>query len=273
MLFSGGRKALRVLLVVVAALVCLGTLGSLSALAYGLGNIRVATDTDPLPSGMRSLTIDTGDDPVTLRLITDINATEPRIDSRMVTSTGDAQLTIVNDDASSRVALGGSGSGLFRFSRTGEIKVLLPPDVARGLKVTVTQRAGSLSIDADLDQLVAGTDSGAVTLGGSARRVDVSVGHGDISTSTRIAVTESFRASTESGGISVEFRAAPRTTEAIADGDVTVGVPGPGPYRVRARSERSPGKAMVTVRETTEPSAPEVIARSKSGNVLIAELH
>ncbi len=254
-----------------AALICLGTLASLGVLAYGLGHIRLTTDTQALPAGMRSLTIDTGDDPVNLRLITDINATEPRIDSRMVAKT-DTHLTIANDDASSRVTLGGGGSGLFRFSRPGEIKVLLPPDVARGLKVTVTQRAGSLTTNADIDQLIARTDKGAVTLGGSARRFDVSVGQGDISTSTRIAVTESFRTETKSGGISVEFRVAPRTTDAIADGDVTVGVPGPGPYRVRAQSGPPFGKTVVTVRETAEPSAPGVTARSKSGNVLVAEL-
>ena len=260
------------LLVVVAAFVCLGVLGSLSALAYGLGNIRVATETQTLPSGMRSLTIDTGDDPVTLRLVTDINATVPRIDSRIITTASDSQLTIANDEASSRVTLGASGSGLFRFSRTGEIEVLLPPDVARGLKVTITQRAGSLTTDADLDQLVARTDNGAVTLGGSARRVDVGVGEGDVDTRTRIAVTETFRATTESGGIAVEFRTPPRTTEAIADGDVTVGLPGPGPYRVRAQSGRPPGTTMVTVRETADPNAPGVTAQSKSGNVLVAEL-
>jgi hypothetical protein len=138
--------------------------------------------------------------------------------------------------------------------------------------VMVNQRAGSLSTDADLDQLVVKTDNGAVTLGGSARRVDVSVRRGDISTSTRIAVTESFRAETESGRISVEFRAAPRTTEGIASGDVTVGVPGPGPYRVRAQSEGLHGETTVTVPETADPSAPGVTAHSKSGNVMVTEL-
>ena len=188
---------------------------------------------------MRSLTIDTGDVPVALSLITDVDATEPRIDSRMVTSTDDTQLTIANDDASSRVTLGGSGSGLFRFSRNGEIKVILPPDVARKLKVTVNQRAGSLSTDADLDQLVARTDSGAVTLGGSARRVDVSVRHGDISTSTRMAVTESI---TEQKPNPAASRWSSVRRHALLkqapSGDVTVWVPGPGPYRVRAQSGR-----------------------------------
>lgn len=260
------------MLVVIAAFVSLSALGSLSALAYELRDVRLVTDAQALPATMRSLTIDTGGVPVALSLTTDVDATEPRIDSRMVTSTDDTQLTIANDDASSRVTLGGSGSGLFRFSRNGEIKVILPPDVARKLKVTVNQRAGSLSTDADLDQLVARTDSGSVKLGGSARRVDVNVRHGDISTSTRMAVTESLTTEAASGSISVELRAAPRTTEARASGDVTVWVPGPGPYRVRAQSARPIGKTMVTVPETTDPSAPGVTAHSTSGNVIVAEL-
>ena len=137
--------------------------------------------------------------------------------------------------------------------------------------MTVNQRSGSLSTDANLDQLVANTD-GAVTLGGSARRVYVNVRRGDITTSTPIAVTESFTADTEYGGISVEFRVAPRTTEAIAGGDVTVGLPVPGPYRVRAQSEGRHGKTSVTVPETSAPSAPGVMAHSKGANVTVTEL-
>jgi len=271
---SGGlRTAMRVTLVVVAALVLLGTLVGLGALAFGLGGSRVVSDTQELPASMQFLTVDTGDVPLAVRIITDIDAEDPRIDLRMLTGTDDTQLYVANDDdGGSRVTLGDSGSGFLKFRRTGEIKVILPPRVARGLTVTVNQRAGSLSTDADLDQLVAKIDDGAVTLGGSARRVDVSVRRGDISTSTSITVTESFRAEIESGGIAVEFRAAPRTTQAIADDDVTVGVPSPGPYRVRAQSNRPRGETTVTVPETTDPSAPEVTARSKSGNVLVTEL-
>ena len=216
--------AVRVALVVIAAVVCLSVLVSLSALAYGLGNARLVTDTHALPAGMRSLTIETGDFPVALSLTTAADVTEPRVDLRTVT-TEDTRLAVANDDDGSRVTLGDSGSGLLRFTRTGEIKVILPPGLARGLSVKVNHRTGSISTDADLDQLVVKTDTGAVALGGSARRVDISVRHGDISTITRIAVTESFRAETKSGSISVEFRAVPRTTEAIADGDVTVRVP------------------------------------------------
>ncbi len=259
------------MLVVLATLVSLGTLGSLGALAFGLGSIRVVTDTQALPASVRLLTLDTGDVPVVVRLTTDVDAKEPRVDLRIVTSIDDTHLAVANDDAGSRVTLSDSDSGFLRFHRPGEIKVILPPSVARELSVTVNQQTGSLSTDANLDQLVANTD-GPVTLGGSARRVDVNVRRGDISTSTPISVTESFTADTESGGISVEFRVAPRTTEAIAGGDVTMGLPGPGPYRVRAQSEGRHGETTVTVQETITSSAPEVMAHSRGANVKITEL-
>ncbi|MDT5354792.1 MAG: hypothetical protein QOJ56_3324, partial [Mycobacterium sp.] len=98
------------------------------------------------------------------------------------------------------------------------------------------------------------------------------VRRGDIRTRTPIAVTESFKADTEYGGISVEFRVAPRTTEAIAGDDVTVGLPVRGPYRVRAQSEARHGETTVTVPETSDPSAPEVMAHSKGANVAVTEL-
>ncbi|MBY0289052.1 MAG: DUF4097 domain-containing protein [Mycobacteriaceae bacterium] len=234
--------------------------------------MRVSTDSQALPAGMRSLSLDTGDDPVTIRIVTDINANEPRIDSRMVGSADDTPPTVAGEGVDIRVTLGDSGSGLLRFNRTGEIEIILPPGVGRGLKVTVEQRAGSLSTDADLDQLVAETEAGSVKLAGSARRVDISARQGDIETSTRIAVAESFRAEAESGRITLEFRSAPRLTEATAEGDVTVGVPGPGPYRVRAQSEHRLGKTTVSVPETTDPNAAEVTARSRVGNVVVNQL-
>jgi hypothetical protein len=269
---SGGRRTLRVLVVVIAASLSLSTLGGLAAFAYWLGHMRVYTDSQALPPGMRSLSIDTGDDPGTLRIITDINATEPRIDSRTVTSADDTPPTVAHDGVDVRVTLRDRGPGLLRFNRTGEIRIILPPDVGSGLKVTVEQRAGSLSADADLDQLVVETEAGSVTLAGSARRVDISARNGDIETSTRIAVAESFRAESESGRITLEFRSAPRLTEAKAEDDVAVGVPGPGPYRVRAESEHRRGKTVVSVPETTDPSAPEVIAHSKRGNAIVHEM-
>ena len=170
-------------------------------------------------------------------MATDPGATEPRVDLRAVTTNDHTGLAVANDVAGSRVTLRDSVAGYMRWAHEAYIKVILPPGAARVLSMTVNQRTGALSTDVNLDQLVANIDNGAVTLGGSARRVDVNVRRGDIRTRTPIAVTESFKADTEYGGISVEFRVAPRTTEAIADDDLTVGLPVRGPYRVRAQSE------------------------------------
>jgi hypothetical protein len=250
-------------LVVLAALVTLGTLSSLGALAFGVSSIRVVDDTQALPASVRSLTVDVRGVPVAVSVATGLGATEPRVDLRAVTTNDDTGLAVANDVAGSRVTLRDSVAGYMRWAHEAYIKVILPPGAARVLSMTVNQRTGSLSTDANLDQLVANIDNGAVTLGGSARRVDVNVRRGDIRTRTPIAVTESFKADTEYGGISVEFRVAPRTTEAIADDDVTVGLPVRGPYRVRAQSEARHGETTVTVPETSDPSAPEVMAHSK----------
>ena len=262
---------MRVVLVAVAVLVSLGTLTGLGVVAFGLAGSRVVTDSRTLPAGMRSLTVDTGGIPLPVRLTTDVDAVAPRIDLRMVTRTDNTRLAVVTDDVESRVTLGDSGSGLLWFNGTGEVQVVLPPDLARGLSVTI-KRAGSLSADADLDRLIAKIDDGNVTIGGSARLIDVDVRHGDIATSNRITITESFRATSEFGNITVEFRRAPRTTEAIAGGNVTVRLPGSGAYRVRAQSERPNSDTTVTVPETTESSAPAVTARSRSGNVRVTEI-
>ncbi len=113
---------MRVLVVVPAALLSLGTLGSLGALAFGPGSIRVVTDTQALPASVRLLTVDTGDVPLVVRLTTDVDAKEPRVNLRMVTSTDDTQLAVANDDAGSGVTLSDSGSEFLRFNSAGEIK-------------------------------------------------------------------------------------------------------------------------------------------------------
>ncbi|WP_231987892.1 DUF4097 domain-containing protein, partial [Mycobacterium sp. 852002-51152_SCH6134967] len=270
---GGRRSAMRAVLVLIAALVAFIAVGGLGTLAVGLGASRVVTDSHELPTGLRTLTIDTGDVPMGVRLITDADADRPRVHLRVLTRAADTRLTIANDASGSRVALGGSGSG-FPFSigaDTREIKVILPPDVARELRVTVTHRTGSITSEADVDQLIAKTDTGTVTLSGSARLIDITVRNGDIKTGTRIAVTESFRAITQSGRISVEFRAVPRITEAIGSGQVTLGLPGPAPYRISAESAGPHGNVVVTVPQTTDLNAAEVTARSTSGNVVITQ--
>jgi hypothetical protein len=148
---EGTHSAMRVVLAVIGTLVTLGSLVSLGVIAVGLGSVRIVTETRALPTDMRLLAIDTGDVPAVVRLITDADAREPRVDLRMVTR-GDTQLTVAEDAGDSRVTLNDSGSGFLWFNRTGEIRVILPPDVARELSVTVNQQARSLANTASLDQ-------------------------------------------------------------------------------------------------------------------------
>lgn len=270
---SGGpRTAMRALLVAIAALVSVATLAGLGVLAFGIAGSRIVAQTQALPADMQRLTIDTGEVPVALRIVADDSTTEPRVDLRMVTRADGPPPAVITDSGSSRVTLGDAASGFLSYLGAGELTVVLPPDVARGLSVTVNHQTGPLTTDAELDQLVANVDDGTVTLGGSARLIDVAVRHGDISTNTRIAVSETFRATAETGSISVEFRAAPRATEAIAGGNVTLGLPGSEPYRVRAETVRPHGVTTVTVAETADPRAPMVTARSKRGSVKVTEI-
>ncbi|WP_326545263.1 hypothetical protein QGN32_15595 [Mycolicibacterium sp. ND9-15] len=266
---EGARTAMRFVIAVIAALVALAALGGLGAASFALATSRVVTDSQVLSTGMRSLTIDTGDVPVPVRVITDAEAKEPRVDLRTVTRSDDTPLTVVPDGVGSRITLGDSDSRFLWLVGTG-LSIILPPNVARELSVTVNHRTGPLTTDADLDQLVVNSNAGTVELGGSARMIDVDVRHGDISTGARIAVTESFRATSESGNISVEFRSAPRVTEAIAGGNATVGLPSSGSYRVTAGSEF--GSTTVDVAETTDPRAPEVTVHSKNGNAKVNEI-
>ncbi|KUI11597.1 hypothetical protein AU193_19595 [Mycobacterium sp. GA-1285] len=262
---------MRVVLVTIAVLVSVGTLGGLGILAFGLATSRVVIFSHPLPADMRSLTIDTGNVSVPVRLSTDADATESRIDLRMLVRSDHNELTVESDDVDTRVTFGDYRSGYFWLDTLGEMKVILSPDVAQDMSVTINHRTGSLFADADLDRLTAKTDDGDVTLDGSARAMNVHVLHGAVKTSARIAVAESFSATVESGNISVDFSAAPHNTEVSAGGDIDLRLPGPGPYRVHARSERLHGET-VTVPETDDREAPAVKASSTSGNVRITEL-
>ena len=67
-LAPGGRTAIRVLLIAVASVLVLGTVGTLGVAAWGLSTFRVVTDSKPLPSAMRSLVVDTGQLPVAVRI-------------------------------------------------------------------------------------------------------------------------------------------------------------------------------------------------------------
>lgn len=268
----GGRLAIRILFVAAAALLLLGTVGALTATAWGLGTTRVLTDSRPLPADMRSLVVNTADLPVAIRITSDASTTEPRVDLRLVTSNraGSHRLDINTDATSTQVSVGGESPGWLSGARIGEITLVLPPGQARRMTVTTNQQRGVLMARADLDQLIARTARGAVILDGSARRIEVQTRHGSISTDDPISVSESFSATTVEGDISAEFKgSAPRTVDAVSRaGDIVVELPGTGPYWVRTQSGE---RATVSVPETDDPAsaAARVTARSEWGTVVV----
>ena len=111
-LSPSGRTAVRVTLIVAAAVLVVGAIVSLSVLAWGLASFRVITDSKPLPAAMRSLVVDTGSVPVAIRITTDRAAREPRADLRMVNNTraGANPLAVTSDAAGARVTINGEAS-------------------------------------------------------------------------------------------------------------------------------------------------------------------
>ncbi len=156
-LSPGGRTAVRVLLVVAASVLVIGTVAGLGVSAFGLSALRVTNDTSALPAGMRSLTVDTTGSPAMVHIVTDRNAAEPRVDLRQVDSTRSAQaaLDVVNDGTGTRVSFSGPSGAFMDWHRGGELTVTLPPELAQRLSITVQQEDGALRADADLDQLIA----------------------------------------------------------------------------------------------------------------------
>jgi hypothetical protein len=253
-----------------------GTLASLGAVAWGIAGFRVITDSKPLPVAMRSVFVDTGSVPVAVRITTDRQAREPRADLRMVNSTraGANPLVVSADPAGARVTINGESSAFLHWGRAGEITLVLPPDIARKLTVTVQQDTGVVLAEADVDQLIARTDTGAVVLSGAARRIEVHNVDGEVVSRDPIRVTESFNATTETGDVKVDFaETAPRTVDVSSqDGDVILALPARGPYVVNANT--ADGKTDVRVPQTTnrENAAAVVTARSNTGNVVIDDL-
>ncbi|MDT5328956.1 MAG: hypothetical protein QOF31_253 [Mycobacterium sp.] len=275
-LSSGGRTAFRLSLIAAAAVLAVGTLASLGAVAWGIASFRVITDSKPLPVAMRSVFVDTGSVPVAVRITTDRKAREPRADLRMVNSTraGANPLVVNADPTGARVTINGESSTFLQWGRAGEITLVLPPDLARKLTVTVQQDTGVVLAQADIDQLIARTDTGAVVLSGAARRIEVHNVDGEVATRDPIRVTESFSATTETGDIKVDFaETAPRTVDVSSqDGDVILALPARGPYVVNANT--ADGNTDVRVPQTTnrENAAAVVTARSDTGNVVIDDL-
>jgi Toastrack DUF4097 len=275
-LSPGGRTAVRVTLIVAAATLVVGAVVSLGTVAWGISSFRVITDTEPLPTAMRSLAVDTGSVPVAVRITTDREAREPRADLRMVNSTraGANPLAVNTDRGETRITINGESTPFLQWGRAGEITLVLPPDLARRLTVTTQQENGVVLAYADLDQLIARTDNGEVVLRGSARRIEVYTDNGDVVTRDPISVSESFSANTANGDIKVDFaETAPRTVDATSDnGDVIVALPVRGPYVVNANTEN--GDTAVRVPQVTdrENAAAVVTARSENGDVIIDDL-
>ena len=275
-LSPGGRTAFRIALIAAAAVLVVGTLASLGTVAWGIAGFRVITDSKPLPSGMRSVVVDTGSVPIAIRITTDREAREPRADLRMVNSTraGANPLVVNADPAGARVTINGEPSAFLQWGRAGEINLVLPPDLARKLTVTAQQDTGVILAQADIDQLVARTDTGAVVLSGAARRVEIHNVDGEVVTRDPIRVTESFSATTETGDIKVDFaETVPRTVDATSqDGDVIIALPARGPYVVNANT--GDGSTAVRVPQTAnrEDAAAVVTARSETGDVIIDDL-
>ena len=277
-LSPGGRTAVRVLIVVAATVLLIGTVSSLGVAAFGLSALRVSNDTQPLPAAMRSLTVDTADSPTLIRIVADRDAREPRVDLRLIDTrrSPEAAAVVTNDPAGTRVSVGPQSGSFMDWHRGGQLTVTLPPELARRLSVTVQQEDGVLMAQADLDQLVARTIDGAVMLSGSARRIEIVSQDGSVITRDPISVSESFNATTTDGDISVDFKdAAPRTVDVTSrDGDVTVALAARGPYLVDANNENADGTTVVRVPQTSDrdSAASLVTARSDDGDVVVTTL-
>jgi hypothetical protein len=276
-LTPGGRTAIRVLLTIAASVLIVGVVASLSTAAWAVSNYRVVKDSVALPNTLTAVTVDTGAVPISIRITTDREVREPRVDMRMVNSTraGSDPLAVDADGTTARVTIDAEPSDWLQWGRAGEITVVLPPDVARRVSVTTQQRVGVVFAQADLDQFTARTVDGAVVLSGSSRRVDITNEHGDVTSREPIAVSESFRATTTTGDVSVEFAEAPNTVDATTElGDVDISLPPPGPYFVTATTEFPHGSSAVRVPQTQDRdnAAAVVTARTGNGDVVVDQL-
>lgn len=273
-LSPGGRSAFRVLLIIAATALLIAVVVSLGTAAWGVSTFRVVKDSMALPNTLTSVTVDTGSVPAAVRITVDREVREPRVDMRMVNSTraGSDPLAVTADGTTARVTIDGEASEFLRWGRASEITVVLPPELARRVSVTTQQEMGVLFAQADIDQLTARTVEGAVVLSGSARRVEITSEHGDVTTREPIAVTESFRATTTTGDVSVDFVEPPQTVDATTEqGDVVISLPPPGPYFVDATTALPGSSAVVEVPQTRDRAnaAAVITARAETGDVVV----
>ena len=273
-LSSGARTTLRVGLIVTASVLLVAVLVTLAGLAFGVSRFRVVAESSPLPNTLRTLEIDIESAPAAVRIRSERSLDEPRVDMRMINSTGaDARpLSVSADGTSARVSVDPESSHLLRRARAGEITVVLPEAIARRLNVTIRQQMGVVFADADLDQLTARTRDGAVVLSGSARSIDIDSENGEIVSRRPISVSETFRAVTGTGDVSVEFAATAETVEVGSrTGDVVVSLPSPGPYVVDATTGSAHGNTVVGVPQTRDrdQALAVITARSDTGDVAV----
>jgi hypothetical protein len=276
-LSPGGRTAIRVAFIVAAAVLVVGTVASLGGLAIGISSFRVINDSKTLPSTMQSLVVDTGSVPVAVRISTDREAREPRAVLRMVNSTragANPLMVTTSDTGEARITLSDESSPFLDWGRAGELKLVLPPDLARQLTVVTQQANGVVLLNADLDELIARTDNGEVVLNGAARRIEIHTENGDVVTRDPISVSESFSADTSNGDIEVELKdVAPRTLEATSqNGDVIVAVPERGPYVVNATTANGDRAIRVPQATDRENAAAVITVRSENGDVIVDDL-
>jgi hypothetical protein len=275
-LSPGGRTAFRIALIAAAAVLVVGTLASLGAVAWGIASFRVITDSKPLPAGMRSVVVDTGSVPIAVRITADRDVREPRADLRMVNSTraGANPLAVNTQGSDTRITINGESSSFLNWGRAGEITLVLPPELARRLSVTTQQDNGVVLAQADLDQLIARTDNGEVVLSGSARRIEIYTDNGDVFTRHPISVSESFSATADNGDVRVDLtEPAPRTVNATSDnGDIVIALPARGPYAVNASTDHGDTAIHVPQATDREKAAAVITARSENGDVVIDDL-
>lgn len=271
---DGERKTVRVVIVTAAVVLGLALVAGLTAVAVGVGSTRIVADAQPLPADLRVLNIDAGEVPIAVRILTDDDATEPRAEMRFISTAGNRHaLDITSQADSARVTVRGQTPDWFRWARAGEVRIVLPPGMARGLTLISTQRYGALMVDTDLDRLEARIENGAVALRGAARTVEIHNQRGAIHSRAPIEVRDSFSATGIEGKISVDFQdpPPPRIRATLDRGSVELGLDGDGPFLVNASTGETEGRTVVRVPRTTDPGAAvsEITARAGAGSVVV----
>jgi hypothetical protein len=260
----------RAVLLVVAAVLTVGSVLTLVVTAWRISSVRVITDGRDLPADMRALTIDASD--ATVRITTDPKASQPRVDLRSLNSERGAQpsLQVTSDAEGTEIVLAPGSQAFMGSGRTAQLTITLPPQLAKGQSVTARQDDGTLIVDADLKRLVARTSDGDIMLGGSSQRIDITTEDGDVVAHKPLSVTGSFSAETVDGDVTVQFGAAvPQKIDAFTrDGDIAIVVPEPGPYLVESESGDTTN---IRVPETTNPdkAVSAVTVRSDYGNIAV----